>query len=64
MHVRTIVSPLDGTEIMECLGIGPGRVVGEAKEYLINAIIEGRLSAHDKEAARRSLLAWRAGAAS
>ncbi len=64
MHVRAIVSPLDGTEIMECLGIGPGRVVGEAKEYLINAIIEGRLSAHDKEAARRSLLAWRAGAAS
>jgi poly(A) polymerase len=47
---------LDGTQIMERLGIGPGRAVGEAREFLLDLRLEeGPLG--EEEAGRR-LDAW------
>lgn len=47
---------LDGTQIMELLGVGPGPVVGRAYTYLLERRIdEGPLGA---ERAREELLAW------
>jgi poly(A) polymerase len=51
-------SPLNGDVIMETLGIGPGPPLKAAKEFLVNEIIEGRLSEKDRDAARRLLRAW------
>jgi poly(A) polymerase len=57
-NVAQIKSPLDGREIMETLGIPPGPPVREAKEFLTNEVIEGRLTEGDKETARALLRAW------
>ena len=47
---------LDGTQIMEILGIGPGPAVGQAYKFLLEKRIdEGPLG---EEAAREALLAW------
>lgn len=47
---------LDGTQIMEILGIGPGRQVGVAYKYLLELRMDrGPLG---EEAAREALLAW------
>jgi poly(A) polymerase len=51
-------SPLNGNTIMEVLKIGPGPQLKAAKEFLLNEIIEGRLSEKDRDAARRLLRAW------
>jgi poly(A) polymerase len=49
---------LDGNQIMEILGIGPGREVGEAYRYLLELRMDrGPLSEED---ARAALLAWAA----
>ena len=53
--VAEMESPLDGKEIMDLLGIPPGSKVKEAKEWLTDQVIEGRLSPRDKENARRLL---------
>ena len=53
LDIMAVKSPLTGDEIMELLGIGPGPLVGEVKDYLLNEVIEGRLSEDDREAARR-----------
>jgi poly(A) polymerase len=50
---------LDGNQIMEILGIGPGRQVGEAYRYLLELRMDrGPMSEDD---ARAALLAWAAG---
>ncbi|MCS6830786.1 MAG: HD domain-containing protein [Armatimonadota bacterium] len=54
--VQKLDSPLSGREIMQILGIPPGKRVGECKAFLLNEVIEGRLAAHDKEGAKRLLL--------
>ena len=47
---------LDGTQIMEILGIGPGPVVGQAYRYLLEKRIDdGPLG---PERAREALLEW------
>ncbi len=46
-----IESPLSGREIMEAVGIGSGRQVGEIKEYLVTQILEGNLAPGDKQKA-------------
>ncbi len=51
-------SPLDGTEIMEALGIPPGPLIRGAKDFLTNEVIEGRLTEEDKDSARTALLSW------
>jgi poly(A) polymerase len=57
-NVMQITSPLDGREIMEVLDIPPGPLVRQAKDFLMNEVIEGRLVEGDKEAARSLLLRW------
>jgi poly(A) polymerase len=57
-NVLKICSPLDGTEIMEALGIGPGPELRDAKEFLTNEVIEGRLAEGDKQSARDRLIRW------
>jgi poly(A) polymerase len=54
--VQSLDSPLSGREIMQLLGIPPGKQVGECKRFLLNEVIEGRLAPHDKEGAKRLLL--------
>jgi poly(A) polymerase len=51
-----ITSPLNGREIMELLNIAPGPKVKEIKQFLLDEILEGRLSPGDKESARKLVL--------
>ncbi len=55
---RQITSPLDGNEIMTTLSVGPGIHLKEAKEYLTNEVIEGRLAEGDAERARTMMIDW------
>jgi len=55
-ELKAIRADLDGNEVMELLGIAPGKPVGEAMAFLLEARLdEGPLG---KEEARRRLLAW------
>lgn len=55
-ELASIRPDLDGTQIMQVLGIGPGRDVGEAYRYLLDQRMEhGPLG---EERARELLLAW------
>lgn len=45
------VCPLDGNELMERLGRGPGRWIGEVKLHLLELVRSGRLDPNDKDAA-------------
>ncbi|WP_232677374.1 CCA tRNA nucleotidyltransferase [Nocardioides sp. R-C-SC26] len=47
---------LDGNQIMELLGIGPGRDVGEAYRFLLDVRLDDGVIGED--AARERLLAW------
>jgi poly(A) polymerase len=58
MDVNAVKSPLDGREIMELLGLQRGPLVGQAKAYLVNCILDGSLKPDDKEAARHMLEEW------
>lgn len=57
-NVAEITSPLDGNAIMETLGVGPGIHLRDAKEFLTNEVIEGRLAEGDQEGARKLLQEW------
>jgi poly(A) polymerase len=46
-------SPLDGNELMEMFGRGPGPWLRPIKEHLLSLVIDGLLSPDDKEEARR-----------
>ena len=50
-------SPLSGRQIMEVLGIEEGLSVGEAKNALIDAVVEGEIPP-EEAAARQFLIAW------
>jgi poly(A) polymerase len=55
-ELASIRPDLDGNQIMELLGIGPGREVGEAYRYLLELRMDqGAMSPEDAKAA---LLAW------
>jgi poly(A) polymerase len=55
-ELASIRPDLDGNQIMELLGIGPGREVGEAYRYLLELRMDqGPMSPEDAKAA---LLAW------
>ena len=54
--VAAMKSPLDGKEIMDLLGAPPGPALREAKDFLTNEVIEGRLAPGDKTAAGKLLL--------
>lgn len=57
-NVIQIESPLDGNEIMAALSSGPGPHLREAKEFLTNEVIDGRLAEGDQETARSVLRQW------
>ncbi|MGB9553430.1 MAG: CCA tRNA nucleotidyltransferase [bacterium] len=48
--IKKVTSPLDGEEIMALLGLAPGPKVGEIKEELADAVLEGTIE-NSKEAA-------------
>jgi poly(A) polymerase len=50
--IEKLESPLDGNELMEQFGRGPGRWIKVLKDYLQNEVVEGRLGKDDKERAR------------
>jgi poly(A) polymerase len=57
-ELAKIRPPLDGRQIMELLGISPGPLVGQAREYLLELRLDrGPMSA---EEATEALLAWAA----
>ena len=57
-ELSSIRPPLDGHRVMELLGVGPSRVVGEALDMLLEARLdEGPIP---EEEAERRLLAWAA----
>src|SRR5215217_5505300 len=49
--VEKLESPLSGNDLMEQFGLGPGRWIKVLKDYLQNAVVEGRLGKVDKERA-------------
>lgn len=53
---QTLISPLDGNEIQRLLGIPPGPTVGEAKRFLEEEVVEGRLQPGDPSSARGLLI--------
>jgi len=53
---ETLVSPLDGDEIMEILKIGPSRNVGMLKKMLTEMVLDDKLAKDDKDSAREFLL--------
>ena len=50
--IERLESPLDGNELMEHFGRGPGRWIKALKDYLQGEVIEGRLGKDDKARAR------------
>ena len=50
-EVEKIRSPLDGRELMELFGLGPGPWISEVKEQLVRLVLEGQLDQGDKEGA-------------
>jgi poly(A) polymerase len=56
-----IRSPLDGNELMQLFGRGPGAWLKEVKQYLNDQVIEGKLQSGDREGAVALLRSWREG---
>ncbi len=48
--VRNFKNPITGEYIMEVYGLPPGRIVGEIKEFIKNAILDGVISNNFEEA--------------
>ena len=57
-ELAAIRPDLDGNDIMEILGVGPGREVGEAYRHLLEVRMDRGPMSHDE--AREALLAWAA----
>jgi poly(A) polymerase len=57
-ELASIRPTLDGNQIMQVLGIGPGREVGEAYRYLLELRLDNGPMSEDE--ARAALLAWAA----
>ena len=50
-EIHLAASPLNGDELMELFGRGPGRWLGPLKEHLEQLVVDGHLRPGDKEAA-------------
>ncbi|MDQ4083664.1 MAG: HD domain-containing protein, partial [Actinomycetota bacterium] len=50
--VEKLTSPLNGNQLMEHFGRGPGLWIKHVKDYLENEVVEGRLAEDDTEKAR------------
>lgn len=53
-----LASPLDGRAIMAILGAGAGPVIGAAKAYLLDLVLDERLAANDTAGAELALREW------
>jgi len=51
--VERLTSPLDGNDLMQQFGRGPGRWIKPLKDYLEDEVVEGRLAQDDEEKARK-----------
>ena len=51
-QVRNFQPPISGEEIMEIFGISPSKLIGELKEEIKEAILEGRIQNNPDEARR------------
>src|SRR5690606_31019096 len=49
-HIRNFQPPVSGDEIMRMFNIPPGRVIGELKEEVKEAILDGRIKNDRDEA--------------
>jgi poly(A) polymerase len=50
--IETLESPLDGNDLMEIFGRGPGRWIKPIKDFLQSEVVEGRLAKDDRDRAR------------
>jgi len=53
---ETLVSPLEGGEIMDLLKLPPGPQIGKWKNFLAELVLDGRLKPGDKQEATAALL--------
>jgi poly(A) polymerase len=49
--IARLDSPLDGTDLMQLFGRGPGRWIKPIKDHLREMVIDGELAMDDKQAA-------------
>jgi poly(A) polymerase len=49
---ESLISPLNGDEIMALLNLKPSYAVGKIKTYLTNLVVDGRIDKNDKEGAK------------
>lgn len=52
---ETLESPLSGCEIMALTGLPEGKIVGDIKKQLLEAVLEGRISPENKRASAREV---------
>jgi poly(A) polymerase len=55
---ESLISPLNGDEIMTTLNIKPSKAVGKVKTYLTNLVVDGKIDKDDKEGAKEKAIEY------